>query len=264
MPGFSAEWLALREPADTRARSQALVQRLASHWRSRQPIRALDLGSGTGANVRFLRGHLQHPCEWVLADHDAGLLARAHRLLEPGITVRAIELTNLDALAQVVSGRDFVTASALLDLVSQAWLGALVKMCAATRAAVLFALSYDGRMTCEPREAEDEIVRDLVNAHQQTNKGFGAALGPGATAAAEATLQANGYRVWREPSDWVLTAESELQMELIKGWTAAAIELAPDREMLLASWRERRLAHVAAGRSRLVVGHEDLAAIPRR
>jgi len=37
-----------------------------------------------------------------------------------------------------------------------------------------------------------------------------------------------------------------------------------DRPPTIARWRARRLAHVDAGRSRLVVGHDDLAAwLPR-
>ena len=36
--------------------------------------------------------------------------------------------------------------------------------------------------------------------------------------------------------------------------------VAPDLSSAIASWKARRLAHVAAGRSRLFVGHEDLAA----
>jgi hypothetical protein len=33
--------------------------------------------------------------------------------------------------------------------------------------------------------------------------------------------------------------------------------------VLLDGWKSRRLAHVADGRSRIIVGHEDLAGWPR-
>jgi hypothetical protein len=52
----------------------------------------------------------------------------------------------------------------------------------------------------------------------------------------------------------------ELQEQLIDGWAEAAIAVAPGRPSSIRSWRTRRLAHVAAGRSQLIVGHEDLAA----
>ena len=47
--------------------------------------------------------------------------------------------------------------------------------------ALLAVLTYDGRMTLTPPDPFDAHVRRLVNRHQRTDKGFGAALGPLAT-----------------------------------------------------------------------------------
>jgi hypothetical protein len=43
-------------------------------------------------------------------------------------------------------------------------------MCRSQRSAVLFALSYDGRVISLPEEPEDDLVRSLVNRHQQTDR----------------------------------------------------------------------------------------------
>src|SRR3954469_4512049 len=48
--GFSADWLALREPADTQARDVGLTAQLASLPPHRAPARFIDLACGTGAN----------------------------------------------------------------------------------------------------------------------------------------------------------------------------------------------------------------------
>jgi hypothetical protein len=53
--------------------------------------------------------------------------------------------------------------------------------------------------------------------------------------------------------------DRNLQAQLIEGWAGAAAAVAPDRAASIQSWKARRLAHVAAGRSQLIVGHEDLA-----
>ena len=54
MSGFSAEWLALREPIDARARAAELILPLST-WRANTGrIRVLDLAAGTGTNLRFL------------------------------------------------------------------------------------------------------------------------------------------------------------------------------------------------------------------
>src|SRR5262249_19333034 len=101
----------------------------------------------------------------------------------------------------------------------------------------------------------------LVNRHQRTEKSFGRALGPDASVRASELLEGLGYDVVRNRSDWVLDQESnELQRQLIEGWAAAAIEIAPADRELIAGWRLRRLEHVRAGESSVTVGHEDVGA----
>jgi len=51
------------------------------------------------------------------------------------------------------------------------------------------------------------------------------------------------------------------QRELLAGWLRAALEIAPERRDALEAWHRRRLAHVDAGVSTLVVGHLDLIGI---
>jgi hypothetical protein len=81
---------------------------------------------------------------------------------------------------------------------------------------------------------------------------------------AERSFAAAGYEVRREASDWILAPDrGELQRQLIEGWAAAAREMASGEAHRVDDWLARRLGHVTAGRSRLVVGHEDLAGWPR-
>ena len=164
----------------------------------------------------------------------------------------------------IVEGRVLVTASALLDLVSEPWVASLCAMCRRTGAVVLLALTYNGRISCSPAEPEDEMVRLLVNRHQHGDKGFGPAFGPDAPARAEEHFARLGYDVTRAASDWVLTPdEGLLQQQLLDGWAEAATAIEPGEAPRISEWNARRQAHVAAGRSRIVVGHDDLVAIPQ-
>ena len=259
--GFSAKWLALREPADWRSRSAHVTETVARALPKGRVIRALDLAAGTGSNARFLARALPTPQEWLLVDHDPDLLQRARRLAGFELETRTIDIARARELAEPIADADVVTASALLDLVSDEWLRALCAMCQERRSAVLFALSYDGRMTCTPEEPEDGLVRQLVNRHQRTDKGFGPALGRDAVARAAELLQGLGYEVIRDRSDWVLDRESkDLQVQLIEGWAEAATEMAPTEETIIATWRQRRIGHAVRQRSRVMVGHEDLGA----
>jgi len=242
-----------------------LTRAVAGAFSPGAELRILDLGAGTGANMRYLAPHLPEPQRWLLVDHDERLLARAPTVPDGPrrVETRRLDLNALfdDDSRELFSRHGLVTASALLDLVSEAWLRALAARCREARAVALFALNYDGRIEFSPEEPEDADVRELVNRHQRTDKGFGRALGPDASAVAERHLVGLGYRVAREPSDWVVQPGSrELQRQLIEGWAGAAAAIAPDALARISDWRDRRLAHVAADRSRLVVGHEDLAA----
>ena len=283
-----SQWLRLREPADVAARSEALTRAVGDALPAGKPVCVLDLGTGTGSNVRYLAERLPGRQRWLAVDRSAALLAElpgrmsswgaargyAARIesgrcivrgahLECDVETRQRDLATLDD-REIFAGRHLVTASALLDLVSEPWLRALAAQCRADGALALFAITYNGRFSCAPVEAEDEDVRDLINRHQKTDKGLGGrAAGPDAGACAERCFAEAGYRVRREPSDWALgPAEGDVQRLLIEGWADAATQMAPDRASTLARWRARRLAHVAAGRSRVVVGHDDLAAWP--
>src|SRR6185295_6474627 len=202
--------------------------------------------------------------QWLLVDRDRALIALAIRSLRPMhsivVVTRAMNLGTLEQ--RLFSRRDLVTASALLDLVSEEWLGALAGECRAAGATALFALTYNGRSHCVPAEREDEPIRELMNRHQRQNdKGFGRAAGPDAVNVAERCFAGAGYEVTREPSDWVLTPDAqELQRQLVEGWACAAREMEPDQTPMIDDWLRRRLAHIAGKRSHITVGHEDLAA----
>src|SRR5262249_30678718 len=158
-----------------------------------------DLGSGAGSNIRYLMPRLRGPQRWLAVDRDAALLDEGVRRLQSStadceIDTRQLELGTLES--DLFDGRHLVTASALLDLVSAEWIESLAAHCRAAGAAVLFALSYDGRSECDPREPEDEAVREWFNAHQKANdKGFGRAAGPDGWHVAVRAFRSAGYDV---------------------------------------------------------------------
>ena len=287
MSGFSVDWLSMREPFDAAARAAPLVAELRRHiprGTSAAPFEIVDIGAGAGSNLRYLAPQLGGDQRWRLVDRDRALLhaavvatrawaaSRNAVMSPPGatLTLRAADFAcrlggeprNLagDALAGLaLPTGGLVTAAALLDLVSRPWLEALAARCQAARAAVCFAVTYDGRTVCTPDEPEDTMVLDLFNRHQRLDKGFGAALGPAAAGTAEQVFTKLGFRVLTERSDWdVGPQHTAMQNALLDGWLAAALEVAPEHTTPLTAWHRRRRAHVEAGRSRLVVGHVDL------
>lgn len=272
MSGFRQDWLRLREAADHRSRSDF---RAAVEAADRARWTIVDLGCGAGSNCRYLMPRMQVPQTWVCIDDDVALLEALERdspgfvVADSAIATRALDLAGdigatLDGIFEQHGNGRLVTASALLDLVSEPWIAELAAACARADALAWFALTYDGRIELEPRLPEDAQLLALVNAHQRRDKGFGAALGPAAHAAACTAFARNGFDVLEARSDWRLTSEdSELQRQLVAGWIEAAREQANDHE-LLSAWSELRRSHIDTGVLAIRVGHSDLLAQPRR
>ena len=287
MTGFSADWLALREPFDLAARAESAaaldLRGMATRMRrDAEVLDVLDLACGTGANLRALAPCLGGAQRWLLVDHDPRLLealpgAFAAWSRAQGLVVRnddhCLHIEGPDWNAEVrwrrcdlasalddvpFADAQLVTAAALLDLVSASWLDALFERVGKANAAMFFALSVDGRVNWEPPAEGDEIVHQLFAAHQRSDKGFSAALGGEAPAMAAARLAALGYGVTRSRSDWHIEETAMLQA-MVDGMGSAALEQDSNAHARVQAWRTRRLTSMP--HSRLHVGHVDLLAL---
>ena len=259
---FDLSWLELRERADHRARAHELADRLEGVGQLCGWSVVLDLGSGTGSNLRYLAPRLPWVDSWVLLDQDSSLLktARAPGVPEPIRSIGDIAVEGMGAIASA----DVVTASALLDLVSRDWLSDTVKSCAAKGAAALFSLSYNGDIRWSIEDPDDVIVRDAVNEHQRRIKGLGRALGPEAPIVARTLFMEFGYDVLLRSTPWRLSGltDQDLTLALVRGWIESAVEVLPENVELIHAWGNRRCEEVRGNEYELEVGHYDLLALP--
>ena len=215
----------------------------------------------------------------MLIDHDPALLNEAYSRtsqLNTGkgeplqVETHCVSLKQLDHPA--LTHCDVVTASALIDLVSQEWIDALAAQCAKHRQALLITLSITGEWYFtnaqqQPlNDLDDRWVCELFNAHQSRDKGLGGALGGAAHSALAKAMAGHGYRVNEAETPWRLAAgkpaQYPLMCALIEGWASAANEQAPEAALRIALWRDQRLGQVAKGEIGIWVGHRDLLALP--
>lgn len=277
MSGFSPEWLALREPVDHRSRDVALARRLEAVFASRERASIVDLGCGSGSNLRGTFALLPAEQHWTLVDYDPRLLAAARDTIiawaGPGhrqegntivfarsgkrITVafRQADLNSgLDAALGVAP--DLVTASAFFDLCSDDFIQRLVKAVAARRAAFFTVLTYNGEQAWSPSHPADAAMLQSFCAHQMSDKGFGPSAGPSAPAALARAFQLAGYRVEDGDSPWRLgEGDAQLIADLAAGFAAAVAETGHVHADVVASW-------AAVRRKGALVGHTDTLALP--
>ena len=290
MSTFSPAWLALREPFDAAAREAAAAHldgpafaaRLHAAAGPDQPVRVVDLGCGTGANLRAMAPRLGGVQHWTMLDHDPAVLDAAIEAIArwasglglrvgtaagsvmvdgPGLRLQA-HCVRADLSAAWDSAwfehQHLVTCCALLDLVSAAWLEALVAQCRQVGAAICWALSVDDRQHWSPADPDDGLLVQAFCAHQRRDKGFGPALGGRAPALAMQRLAQAGYRCLLARSDWQIDGPhgQALLHALVEGMARAAIEQAPQSAPRLEAWRARRQARLS--QLRLELGHLDL------
>ena len=280
MSGFDPNWLALREAIDHRSRDRKLIASLAGKIGRKDGVSVLDLGCGTGSNLRALAPQLPQDWQsWTLVDHDNALLEAAveelenwaddsenfgeELILNKGSKRLTVDLRKIDLnteMDKVLDWRaDLVTAAALFDLVSESWMLAFAVGIARRQMSFYTALTYDGREEWAPPHPQDKAVNAAFNHHQASDKGFGPSSGPKAVAALERAFKAAGYSVETASSDWRLgPQDQELIHELAKGIAGAARETKLLPEADIASWLE---AHAKPGTS-CMIGHMDLLARP--
>jgi hypothetical protein len=218
---------------------------------------------------RWLAPLLPGQQHWVVHDRDADLL-RVAAANPPGsaadgaaVTVEAkqSDITRLDPAD--LADASLITASALLDLLTEDGLAGLITVCRGAGCPMLLTLSVVGRVELVPADPLDRHVAAAFDAHQRRGTDEGRRLGPDAFAIAAEELGRFGAEVVVRPSPWRLgPSQADLAVEWFSGWVDAAceqeVELAAETEV----YTRRRLAQASTGGLAVTVDHADLLFLP--
>lgn len=282
--GFSAEWLALREPADHAARNGDVLAAVQAYFADKDSLSIVDLGCGAGSNLRgFALALPASRQQWTLVDYDLALLAAARErlvawadhaheqgeelVLEKADKTLTVDFRQVDLnadLAMVIGWRpDLVTAAALFDLVSEPWIATFVAALAQEKLPLYTVLTYDGRETWLPHHEANGRVHAAFLGHQLSDKGFGPAAGPGAADALVRHFHAAGYNVATGDSFWKIDAYgAPLAQQLVDGIATAVGETGRIAKADLKAWADFRRGQLRSRLAVALVGHTDLFATP--
>lgn len=288
MTSFSTDWLSLREAADHRSRNPFLQNQVLQYLEEigslkNDPIDIIDLGSGTGSNLRALAPLIQHSQTWTLVDYDPLLLIAAREklcawadsyidggnhhsiddVMRPVTLVKNHLEINVTFLQKDLSSdlslilsksSDLITAAAFFDLVAPDW---IEQFCKTLKTPLYTVLTYNGQETWLPLDALDSKVLEAFHHHQESDKGFGSAAGPLALKILEQHLKKSGFQVETGSSPWVLGPnDSLLIQELAAGTAKAVAETAIVTHAMAQQWGKSRAQSL-----RCEIGHDDLFAI---
>jgi SAM-dependent methyltransferase len=292
MTSFSTDWLSLREGADHRSRNLVLQNQVIRYLEEisglkNDPIHIVDLGSGTGSNLRALAPLIQHNQKWTLIDYDPLLLKAAREKIgiwADNVTDRALskDLDNdatrpitlvknnyeitvqflqkdlaSDLQSELFESADLITAAAFFDLVALDW---LVQFCKVLKTSLYTVLTYNGNEAWLPSDPRDTEILEAFHHHQGTDKGFGNALGPLALKTMKQLLENKGFYVETESSPWLLnTNDASLIQELAVGTANAVAETHLVSQEIAKHWGEQR-----AKSQECEIGHDDLFAIYKK
>lgn len=264
---IASDWLALRRPADERAReaSRPLLDALADHFtpsRAAAPVHVIDIGAGTGANLAWLAPRLRFRQTWTLLDHDPDLLGL---IPQPGggpvehIDRVVAGIEDLPTLRRNADGRILVTCSAVLDLLGMPQLEGLCDYLVDRNIPALLSLSVVGDVELSPVHPSDALVNTAFNVHQ----GRDGLAGPLAVGQAAERLRAGGMQVQTAETPWALGSDDrDLMDRYLRDRAEAVVEQDPALASPVATWLADRLAEVRTGRLHLTVGHRDLLCLP--
>ena len=282
MSGFSPEWLGLREPVDHRSRADDVAEKVRAAFAGSTQVVVVDLGCGTGSNLRATSELLPQRQSWTLVDYDPHLLSAAREtlgrwadraatdgeriILEKGtrrldVMFRQVDLNqDLDAALGSKAGPicDLVTASAFFDLCSREFMQRIARAVTQRRAHFYTVLTYNGAQSWAPGHPADDEMTAAFHHHQRSDKGFGSAAGPDSAIALANAFRAAGYRVQEGDSPWILgPSEQRLVDDLAQGFAGAVEETGSVPHATISAWCDVR-------RSGARVGHTDTFAEPAR
>jgi len=283
---FDPNWLQERYRFDEEARNKQLEWTCVNQFAFRDHVQIVDLGSGTGANLRYYVEQFPQDQTWFCVEEDIALkvpfweqvqkmaldldYAIEHegvrmKLTKPGheVLIHFVH-GNLLKVGELVDllRTDLVLANAVFDLFSKEQFTGLVQVLSHHSLSLLFTLNYAGMDFSTATDADDHYI-EQYNAHMQREQAFGRGMGPASSREMEAVLKEALAQVEVGESLWQIGSQEQAMMSYLLGFFDGALSdwwVKEAERLAFQNWLSEKKKHVAEKALSAEVYHLDILA----
>ena len=284
------QWLAHRYACDAEARHPEIEHKFLAFFEQHQTaLKVVDVGSGTGANVRYYFDHIPHAQEWTLIEQNGSLRDECRRSLaafakEQGYdwqerddtfrladaqktaTIRLVpgRIEHIEQLADL-SQTDVVTANAVFDLLSYEHFDTLVGTLARHNVCLLATLNYY-ETSFLPFSEEDYRFTRWYHLHMKRPQPTGIAMGPDCSEEMLDVLAEHHMMIEQEGSQWHLKQHATTMHHYLLHFiehAVAELSLSTDEQHDFDAWLSHKKTLCRQRKLEIIVDHSDIFAYPR-
>ena len=285
------QWLAHRFACDAQARHHEIEHKFLAFFEQHQTaLKVVDVGSGTGANVRYYFDRIPHTQEWTLIGQSTQLLDEGVNSLsafaqendygwqhqsnntfvltdaEKTATIKLVSgsIEHIEQLADLPQA-DIVTANAVFDLLSFEQFDALVEKLAQHDVCLLATLNYY-ETSFLPFFKEDHRFLRWYHMHMKRPQPMGIAMGPDCSEEMLDLLAQHHMMIEQEGSQWHLKkCDSTMHRYLLHfiEHAIAELSLSPEEKQDFDAWINKKKDLCRQRELEIIVDHSDIFAYPR-
>ncbi len=243
---FTIQWLKERFVFDSFARNKQVEKTCLDYFQDKNNMSILDIGSGTGASCIYFMEKISANQIWTMVELNQDLAAASLERIANFATQNAYIVQSTDRQIFMQKGRkfitvkvlqesflelehfidlggiDWVTATAVFDLLTRDMFRKFIATLMGRKIPVLATINYEG-MSIFPASDQNKHYTDLYSKHMQRLQDFGRTMGGDVTQNAIQFFQEKNSIYTLGESNWKISSKDTKMIQYLLNYMQAAI-----------------------------------------